>query len=142
MANHIKNFLRNFITAPQSWKVNLIMQWPTIMGTLADKVSLEHIDEACIVLGVTNSSWLQELHLMTPILLQTINAHLDKPRITQIRFKAASARQKKTPSKTWQRSTQPVTLSKHEHETLNALNDPELREALKNFLIRCYQEKE
>ena len=130
--------------AQADWKVELIRNWPTIIGSLSDKVTLENVNEHTVILGVTNSSWLQELYLLSPMLRDTINKHLDKPRIKNIRFKNTSIETKKIYKKTTRKRdiySRAVLISKRENDTLDHITDPELRAALKQFLIRCYQEK-
>lgn len=142
MAQHIKNFLKQFVSK-SDWKLDLIAKWPTIIGTLNDKVTLEHVDETSITLGVNNSSWMQELYLLSPMLRDIINKHLDKPRIKDIRFKNVTFKSKDIPLPTLpsHKKNKPVRLSNKELETLNKINDSELRNVLKQFLIRCHQER-
>lgn len=143
MTHHIKDFLKQF-TRTNDWKLDLIANWPHIIGPLADKVSIESIDGSCITLGVCHPSWMQELYLMAPMLRDTINKHLKQPRIQEIRFKSISFEptKKKIMPSVRQIKNKPVTLSKQELNTLNQINDSQLRTALKNFLIRCHQENQ
>ncbi len=142
MTQHIKNFLKQFVSK-SDWKLDLIAKWPMIIGTLNDKVTLEHVDETSITLGVNNSSWMQELYLLSPMLRDIINKHLDKPRIKDIRFKNVTFKAKDIPHATLipHKKNKPVTLSSKELETLNNIKNAELRDVLKQFLIRCHQER-
>jgi len=142
MTQHIKNFLKQFVSK-SDWKLDLIAKWPMIIGTLNDKVTLEHVDETSITLGVNNSSWMQELYLLSPMLRDIINKHLDKPRIKDIRFKNVTFKAKDIPQSTLipHKKNKPVTLSSKELETLNNIKNAELRDVLKQFLIRCHQER-
>jgi hypothetical protein len=142
MTQHIKNFLKQFVSK-SDWKLDLIAKWPMIIGTLNDKVTLEHVDETSITLGVNNSSWMQELYLLSPMLRDIINKHLDKPRIKDIRFKNVTFKAKDIPYSTVipHKKNKPVTLSSKELETLNNIKNAELRDVLKQFLIRCHQER-
>lgn len=142
MPKHIKDLMPSILPT-QKWKAQLLTNWNTIIGDLHTQVCLEKIEEHSLVLGVTNNSWLQELYMLSPLLIEKINAQLDKPRIKQIRFKIANKKtinKKKihTPTK-----KQPMdwSVSTKEQKTLDAIEDTQLRDALKNFLIRCYQEK-
>jgi len=88
MTTHIKALLSPLLQKKeQSWKIGLFNKWPEIMGTLSTHVSIEKIQDDSIILGVQNSSWLQELYLMGPTILETINKSLDQPRFKTIRFK-------------------------------------------------------
>jgi hypothetical protein len=143
MAYHIKDLLKNYIQQSDNWKLCLLQQWPNIFGNLSTQVTLEKIQEDTIVLGVYDSCWMQELYLLSPLLLKKINATLDSPHITQVRFKKVGRpKQVRTalqhPPKRVSRS---VTLSTREQSVLTSIKDPQLRAALEAFLIRCYQEK-
>lgn len=141
MPKHVHIFLTSLLPDQENWKVQLLSNWPTIMGHLHTKVQLEKINNDTLVLGVYNAAWLQELYLLSPMLLTAINQKLDQPRIKHLRFKQAGTpvnMVKKSETKT--RQPTHVTLSAHEHAALAQMKDPQLREALKAFLIRCYQE--
>lgn len=142
MAQHVKTFLHNFIRAEKSWKLELLQKWPTIMGTLHEKVTVEKITDDMIVLGVTDSCWLQELYLLSELLLTTINKNLENHHIKTIRFTQAGVKQKKKSAPiNAPVFEQPVVLRQYEEQALSRIQDPVLQEALKNFLIRCYREK-
>lgn len=146
MANTIKTVLNSFFKATHkdSWKVQLLTNWNDIIGTLKDKVHLEKIQDDTLVLGVKDSCWMQELYMLSHVLLASINQKLDQPRIKHLRFKTAGVRaQKKYTSRLPQRRTpKPVRLKAHEQHALKKIDDPQLSAALKGFLIRCYQENE
>lgn len=142
MTAPIKNFLTTYLAHEKNWKAQLLANWQTIIGNLGSRVTLEKIHEDLLVLGVNDSSWLQELYLLSPVILETINASLDQPRIKQLRFKQIG-RKKQTKKidekKLEQLST--INLKKKEEIALDAIQDEQLREFLKKYLIRCYQEK-
>lgn len=142
MAQHVKALLNSLIRVEKSWKLELFQKWPTIMGTLHDKVTIVKITDDMIVLGVTDSCWLQELYLLSDLILTTINKNLENHRIKTIRFVQAGIKQKKNdPQKPTPILEQPVVFRSYEEEALLRVKDPVLQEALKNFLIRCYREK-
>lgn len=143
MAMHIKNLLDSLVPQDQQWKWQLLQNWQTIIGNLKTRVSLEKIMDEILVLGVVDSSWMQELYLLSPIILRTINANLDRPRIKQLRFKQLRKNfQKKTiTAKPNHQVINCITLTKKEETTLQQIKDPQLRTALKKFLIRCHHEK-
>lgn len=118
------------------------------MGALAKHVVIEKIFDDTIVLGVPDSCWLQELYMLGPTILQTINQSLDSPRIKEIRFKQTgcttpSAQKSSEPSKATPHVRTPlvIQLSSAEKKTLESITDAELRTALEAFLIRCHREK-
>jgi len=89
MAKPIKNILDSFLKTNNSWKAQLLQDWPKIIGKLQDKVSIEKVQDSTLVLSVADACWLQELYLLSPVLLKTINQKLDRPRIKRLRFKQA-----------------------------------------------------
>lgn len=145
MTTHIKALLSPLLQKKeQSWKISLLNKWPEIMGTLSNHVSIEKIQDDTIILGVQNSSWLQELYLMGPTILETINKSLDQPRFKTIRFKQRGTKipRKKEHTRSapsfW---SAPVTISDSEQRALNRIEDSSLKEVLHAFLVRCHREK-
>ncbi len=144
MTFHIKTFLSPLLqSSQQSWKITLLNKWPEIMGNLARHVSIEKIHADCIVLGVQNSSWLQELYLMGPTILETINQNLDHPRFKTVRFKQKGSTpvRKKKPERHVAPKTIQISISSREQRALDRITDPELKEVLHSFLVRCHREK-
>lgn len=141
MTKDIKELLPSLLKSHDNWKFVLLNSWQTILGSLSSEVTLEKIQEDTLVLGIQNSCWLQELYLLSPILIKTINKTLDQPRIKHLRFKTKGLK-KGTVVKEYKKSerTTQVTLTELERNALKKIKDPQLSQALKNFLIRCYQE--
>ena len=144
MAHIIKTLLQSVMKTENSWKIDLLQSWPDIIGSLNTKVNVERIQDSTLVLSVSNACLLQELYLLSPILLKKINEKLDQPRIKRLRFKQAGIKKIKRKRAPVQKKKRPITvvLSAKERNALKNIEDQELGEALKRFLIRCYQEKE
>jgi hypothetical protein len=141
MANDLKHLLETVINPEKNWKTDLLYRWKEIIGPLNSKVRIEKIHADTIILGVFHSCWLQELYLLSPLLIKTINKKLDQPYIKQIRFKQVSLKKEKTKTVVTQKTRKKeVSLSKEDERTLAKIADPTLRDALKAFRIRCYQE--
>lgn len=141
MPKNIKDLLPTLLKT-DNWKLTLLSQWSAIFGPLANKVHLEKIHDDTLILGVVDSCWLQELYLLSPLLLTTINETLDQNRIKQLRFKTIGIKKQKqsvAPKKIVAKKE--VTLTQGEREALKNIKDPQLENALKNFLVRCYQER-
>ena len=138
----LKNLLQTYLDHETDWRLSLIKNWPEIIGSLGSKVSLEKVHEDTIVLAVYDSCWMQELYLLSPVLIASINKKLDQPRIKQVRFKqAGKKKEKQAAPPTKPTKPQPeITLYSREITALNDVKDPSLREALKAFRIRCYRE--
>ena len=142
MSKHIKELV-SLVLPTEHWKTQLLTNWHSILGDLGDHVTLEKIDDHSLILGAFNSSWMHELHLLSPLIVSTINKHLDYPRIKFVRFKIATMRKNKSfknpvPSKPYQKT---INLSLNEQKALAAISDEQLRDALLKFLVRCQQKE-
>lgn len=144
MVKPLNAILRQFISSNQDWKQQLLANWNNIIGQkLSEKVCIEKITSDTIILGVINSSWLQELYMLSPVILKTINENLDRPRIKEVRFKQIGKKKPRDTKKKIDknRPAKKVQLSTSEERALNNVTDKKLREALKAFCIRCHQER-
>lgn len=143
MAKTINDLVHTVFKTDQNWKFKLHQDWPSIMGNLSSFVFLEKIEGDTVIVTVNDSCWLQELYLLSPVLLKTINEKLDNQPIKQLRFKLRGTQ--KTQQRVYQAPVKPtpvpVNLSITEKQTLARIEDSELRGALEQFLIRCYREK-
>ena len=140
MTQSVKNLLSRFIQPTENWKITLLSQWRTIIGTLHDKVHIEKIERDTVTLGVIDSCWMHELQAFSSMILTSINQTLDQPRIKKIRFK--KARLVKVSHKTeYQAPVVRATreLTSPERQALTGVQDKELQEALRKFRARCVQ---
>jgi len=143
MTKALKTLLKNIFPAEQEWKMQLMSNWNSILGDLGNKVRIEKILDDTIVCGVQNSCWMQELYMLSPVLIKTINKNLDKPRIKQLRFKKTGTyTEKKTVVKKQKRVPLPahIDLTVKQKKALEEIEDNELRKSLEKFLIRCQGE--
>ncbi len=135
--------LSSIINQQNNWKFQLLQEWDAILGNLSSFVQLEKIEKDTLILGVSDSCWLQELYLLSPLLLKTINEKLADAPIKQLRFKLSGIKKKRThhhqPKK--EIAAVRIELAPPEKKALERIDDPELRRALEQFLIRCYREK-
>lgn len=135
----------SFSLSTNSWKTKLLTEWPTIVGNLHDKITLEKIHGDTIIIGVYDVSWLQELYMLSAVLLKTINSHLDKPYLKKIRLKYAT--KKNNPIVVTKKKIEPtverkkIELNAMESGALLKIKDNEMREALHLFLSRCKTKK-
>jgi len=143
MAKPIKNILDSFLKTNNSWKAQLLQDWPKIIGKLQDKVSIEKVQDSTLVLSVADACWLQELYLLSPVLLKTINQKLDRPRIKRLRFKQAGIKEKKKKAAVQAKKpvAKPKPLSKKELDALKNIDDKQLSSVLEQFLHRCRQKE-
>jgi len=144
MANNIKKIMQTIWSEKNNWKIQLLKNWPNIIGNLKSKVRLEKIQNDTLILGVYDSCLLQELYLLSPVLLKTINEKLEKPHIKRLRFKQAGIKKTKK-EKVYIKKTKTeknIELTKKEKEILKKIKDPDLEKALIKFLTRCHQEND
>ena len=143
---NIKNILDSLIQSKKSddaWKLTLIKNWPTIIGSLHEKVSLLKINATNVVLGVYDSSWMQELYLLSNLFLKKINTHLGQNKITSIRFQyiETSASKNKSLKTKFQKqissTNKNLKLKPQESKALQKIGDLQLAQALQSFLERC-----
>ena len=142
MAQSVKSLVQNIFADQDNWKIKLLKNWPDILGHLNTKVHLEKIEDDCLVLGVSDSCWMQELYMLSPLLLSTINKKLDAPRIKSLRFKKVGIRKqviKRAPKRRFNPFVT-VPLTPKEERALAHIKDPELSASIKDFLRRCQQE--
>lgn len=145
MTKSIKNILDSYFSDQENWKITLLKNWDSILGNLNKQVRLEKVYDDTVILGVYDGHWMQELYMLSHVLMQTINGALDKPRIKKIRFKLVDTKKAAGPIKQ-QKSVQPETqtsiiVSGSELKTLDTIKDPQLRSALYDFLMRCTRER-
>lgn len=142
MTKEIKSVLQNIFVDEHNWKLKLLKHWPTILGNLNTKVHLEKINDDHLVLGVSDSCWLQELYMLSPLLLSSINKKLDEPRIKSLRFKKVGIIKEKSKKAVLKKKTpcKPLILAAHEERALAKVKDEGLRTAIMDFLRRCQQE--
>ena len=139
----IKNSIKALSFAKNSWKIELLRNWPDIVGNFYARVTLERIDDSFITIGVADSCLLQELYLLSPLICKLINEKLDLPRIKIVRFKKIGIAQKRKKKKVLHRTKQEKTvqLTPQEQAALTTICDEELQEYLKKFRARCLAEE-
>lgn len=143
MAQPVKTILNDLLSQQNNWQLQLLNQWSTIVQAIRTKVHLLKIESDTLTIGVQDSCWLQELYLLSPLLIATINQKLDEPRIKHLRFKALGTQEEKQKKEKthYVRPKRTITLSPKEQATLAQITDEQLRLALKNYLIRCHEER-
>lgn len=123
----------------QSLYPTLIRDWGKIFGNLKDKVRLEKAYKHTIVLGVEDSSWMHELHLLSNILIDKINEHLPEPQVKKISFRITEFKKRKKPSIQKEVELKDVRIENRETFALKKIEDSDLATELKKFLIKCKQ---
>ena len=138
MSYHINQLLNSCLPS-HKWELQLVQKWPTIIGDLQQHVHIEKMHDNTIVLGVYDSSWLQELYMLSPLLLKKINTNLTNHTIHYLRFKQTTKKYIRHKEKSFHsnQTEKPATLSIHHEKALTNINDDDLRTMLIRFLARC-----
>ncbi len=144
MIPQLKQVIDGLLDPSKDWRFYLLAHWNAIMGSLAVRVRLEKIEiaqeQAILFLGVYESVWLQELHMLSAVLIRSINNKLGQPYIKQVRLSLV-IKQKDT-SKKYKKTvlgySQPKTiLSEKEQKALSSISNSDLQKTLHTFLLRC-----
>jgi hypothetical protein len=143
MTTPIKVILDDFFTHNNSWQIKLLNNWSEIVGSIQTKVQLLKIYNDTLIIGVTDSCWLQELYLLSPLLIHIINEKLEKPYVKELRFKTVGLPEKKFKKQTIKKECQlkDIHFTPREKEMLANIKDEQLRGILKEYLSRCYRER-
>jgi len=141
MAYSLKTLVQQALSKQHApaWHITLFERWHTIVGDLNQVMRLEKIVGNMLIIGVYDASWMQELHMLSSVLVQTINQHLDVPHINRIRFRqVARSTIKKT--RTAEQPVSPMpslpSLTTKQQAVLNKITDEQLRTYLHTFLGR------
>lgn len=135
----VKSVLDLLFSRQQSWEVELARQWSSIVGNLHTRICLEKVDRDTIIVGVYDPHWMQELYLLSPMLIGSINKRLQGEYVHRVQFRLAVAqKKKKNGSKAVAPKYAPLTqkraLDESQQQALAAVKDPELQKEL----IRLY----
>ncbi len=142
--NHIGSHVAQLLqgcSQEHYWKFLLMSRWEEIVGSLASKVFIYKIHQKSLILGVSDSSWMQELHLLSGLIKDKINTILGSSHIETIKLKYIAESKKIIQKK---QKTVPLNhptkiLTPQEIQALSNIQDKELCQALVGFLQKCHQ---
>lgn len=144
MPKLIGKILTDIIPVEHSWKIKLFTSWDAIIGNMKDKVRIEKITNSSVTLGVTHSTWAQELFFLTPLLKEKMNLVLQEEKIKTIKLKtvAFKSERKQTRKCEHERIDRLKQCTEHcltitEHSTLQNVENKELAKQLEKFCLRC-----
>lgn len=147
MARHISDLLSSISSQNTAlWQYRLLDQWPTIIGDLGKNIVLQKINKDSIVLGVNDSCWLQELYLLSPLILDLVNKTLDQPYIKRIHFRLITRKkvvQKSNITTVSQKDSSDFVrrLSSQESTAIKKIDDSSLRSLLLHYRTRCQKQE-
>lgn len=143
MIGSIGALLTNIFPKEHQWKIKLFQNWKDIIGSLHEKVRIEKLEGAVIVLGVCHPTWAQELFMLSNIIKNKINAVLKEDRIKYIKFRTIKfkpkAKPKTRPTKSVKRRNdiKNVVFSANERASLSKIKCDKLRSTLEMYYLRC-----
>lgn len=146
MTHSLKTLVQQALSKQQApaWHIQLFEKWHTIVGDLQQVMRLEKIVGNMLIIGVYDASWMHELHMLSSVLIQTINQHLDAPHINRVRFRQVARSQIKkirTATNNIPATTSLPSLTHTQQAVLNKISDEQLRAYLHNFLGRLQSPK-
>ncbi len=128
------------------WHIKLRAEWSTIMGDLSRRARLERINGSTVIIGVYDSHWMHELHALSRMILQRMNAALHSlyPEgfvLTAVRciwVAKKELKNKKSPV-SFEQAQEPVSKkpSLHAIKTVQKIADKELQNSLLAYYQRC-----
>lgn len=138
MSEHVKKILEFILKKHEPWHTIVLKEWATIVGDLHTRMRLEKIEKSTLIVGVYDSHWMHELHILSSVIIDTINSYLGNRYIKAIRFKLITPHKPIIETKNHKTVTKKnISLTYREEHALKNINDPELQEALKQYLLRC-----
>lgn len=147
MAKAIKSLLSEYFSEQKQhdWKIKLLQDWPIIMGNLAEHVKIYKIYQNAITLHVKNSSWMQEMHCLSNVILDKINGYLGNKQLIAVYFKVLNLEQLAKQEKAKNIDLQPQEfikkpLNSRQKKALEYIKDKELSVALEGFLEKCMKQ--
>jgi hypothetical protein len=139
MAVLIKDIIPQLVSYNADWRIALLAQWQAIVGKLKTRIRLEKVYEDTLVIGVYESHWMQELYLLSSVLIDSINTFLGEPRIKHLRFKLVEEKKRITRGK--KRATfvkqAVLSLTEGQQSAIAHIEDEHLKKALIDFWSRC-----
>ncbi len=123
----------------QGWQMQLLSNWPHIVGTLHEQMRIEKIQQDCLVIGVYDPHWMQELFMLAPTILEAIKKNLKETPINTLRFVCVQKKENTARAKTTEvpQKKEEKQLSPHHEQVLTRVQSDELKSALRTFFANC-----
>jgi hypothetical protein len=117
--------------------------WRDIVGeSLADQTQPRAIRNRILFMDVSHSTWIQQLQFIKPKLLEKINAFFGEPLLQDIRFRMGKITppcSPRTEDDPWQVETLDEETVRHMESVLQKIGDTDVRESLRDVLIKGAQ---
>lgn len=143
---NLNKIIFKMLEDPNDWRLTLFNSWENIVGSLKTHICLEKLEGTTVIIGVYEQHWMQELYLMSNVILKKINLSIGSPRISNVRFKLIEqkkifARKFNAQAQNDQQASAPVVnLSSNEKNALNKISDENLKKCLLNYycMVKAY----
>lgn len=139
MFHSIKQILPTIFDIQKDWRLCLLKNWKSLVGELDCHMRLEKIEGDTLIIGVYEPQWMQELFLLSRVLLNSVNSNLGHNYIRYLRFKLVEKRKFKMEIKNnySQISNFKYELNCNQKLALTKIHDEQLRDMLQGFLVKC-----
>lgn len=114
-----------------SWHYEFIKSWPTIARGLEEHLSIGKIVKDTVTLEVHDISWLQEVHLLSPVILNRIQQFY--PVIQKIKVTKITKKQLKQKKEILSLNI----ITDQEKNVVKIVKDKDLAKALLNYYTIC-----
>ena len=99
MAFSLQMLVADLLEVDTDWRKRLVKEWQVIVGSLHVRMRLERVMHDTVVIGVYEVHWMQELYMLSGMILNAINQKLGGDYVAKLRFVVADKardRQKKS----------------------------------------------
>jgi hypothetical protein len=133
--------LVDYFAKTAGWKQNIMIDWVKVVGRLSEYMSCERIDNKFIYARVYDYHLMQELFYMRSEIVASIARHYPQVSGYDMRFNFIGIKKDPIGSSIipaiGSSNKEQRTIRAKEKEALDCVEDRELQECLKNFLIKC-----
>ncbi len=142
MSKQLKNLLENIISPESDWKICLLSRWQEVVGGLKTKVRLEKINDDTLIIGVYDSAWMQEIFMLSNVILQKVHKVIGKDKIKKLRFKLVEEKKLEYKNKSNPASKEKAyKIEPKFKRALENIKDTQLQNVLEKYLIQCLNNK-
>lgn len=139
MAFSLQMLVANILEVDTDWRKQLVKEWRTIVGSLHARMRLERIVKDTVIIGVYEVHWMQELYMISGMILDAINQKLGGQYVAKVRFVVADKardHQKKIVILS-KKSENKKPLAAPQEAILKKIHDQKLQDVLSQLWYRC-----
>jgi len=139
MALSLQMLVADLLEADTDWRKRLVKEWQIIVGNLHVRMRLERVVHDTVVIGVYEVHWMQELYMLSGMIMNAINQKLGDEYVTKLRFVVADKardRQKKSLD-IIKKPDHTKPLAAPQQAMLKKISDQKLQDVLSQLWYRC-----